>query len=133
LKTSGPGQEIWPADSVQVEVDEATIRAQSELPKCPACAAIARPNILMFDDWAWDDARTSEQFERYEAWLRRAAGRRMVAIEIGAGLAIPTVRRECEARGDLLIRINPREAETRAGGISLAMGAMEGLAAIDMA
>src|SRR5689334_1769793 len=56
------GQEIWPADAVRVEVDEATIRARSELPKCPACAAIARPNILMFDDWAWDDARASEQF-----------------------------------------------------------------------
>jgi NAD-dependent SIR2 family protein deacetylase len=125
------GQEIWPADGVEVEVDEATIRAKSELPKCPACAAIARPNILMFDDWGWDDARSSEQYERYEAWLRRVAGRRVVAIEIGAGLAIPTVRRECEARSNVLLRINPREAETPAGGISLAMGAAEALSAID--
>jgi hypothetical protein len=55
----------------------------------------------------------------------------VVAIEIGAGLAIPTVRRECEARGHVLVRINPREAETRAGGISLALGAAVALGAIE--
>jgi hypothetical protein len=54
-----------------------------------------------------------------------------VAIEMGAGLAIPTVRRECQGRARTLIRINPREPETQAGGISLPMGALEALTRID--
>src|SRR5262245_41039497 len=43
--------DVWPADGVEVEVDEATVRARSELPRCPRCGAVARPNILMFGDY----------------------------------------------------------------------------------
>ena len=50
----------------------------------------------------------------------------VVAIELGAGLAIPTVRRECEACASMLIRINPREAD-EPGGISLPLGALAAL------
>jgi NAD-dependent SIR2 family protein deacetylase len=125
------GRGIWPADDVRVEVDEATIRVQSAFPVCPDCGAIARPNILMFRDWGWDSARYIEQRARYADWLRSARGRQVVAVELGAGLAIPTVREECEARGTVLVRINPREADTPAGGIPLAMGALDALGAID--
>jgi NAD-dependent SIR2 family protein deacetylase len=125
------GQGIWPADGVRVVVDPATIRAQSELPTCPGCGAIARPNILMFGDWEWDRARYAGQHERYAEWLRRVEGKRVVAIEMGAGLAIPTVRDECETRGQVLVRINPREADTPPGGMPLAMGALAALEAID--
>ena len=58
-------------------------------------------------------------------------GRRVVAVELGAGLAIPTVRRECEHRAGVLIRINPREADTPPGGIALPFGARAALALID--
>ena len=125
------GRGIWPADGVRVEVDAATIRARSAFPTCLDCGAIARPNILMFGDWAWDRTRHAEQQGRYSAWLRRVAGRRVVAVELGAGLAIPTVRVECETRAWLLIRINPREADTPEDGIPVPMGALEALEAID--
>jgi NAD-dependent SIR2 family protein deacetylase len=125
------GRTIWPATEVQVEVDEATIRARSALPVCPRCRAIARPNILMFDDWEWDPAKHAEQLYLYRRWLYHAQGRRIVAVELGAGLSIPTVRRECEARSQVLIRINPRDATVPAGGISLPLGALEALTAID--
>jgi NAD-dependent SIR2 family protein deacetylase len=137
------GRGIWSAEDVQVEIDPDTIRAQPPFPACPDCGAIARPNILMFGDWEWDRARYEEQHTRYSRWLydiegnryarwlHRVEGRRVVAIELGAGLAIPTVRDECEARGQTLIRINPREADTPAGGISLPMGALEALSEID--
>lgn len=132
LQCSRPcGRPIWSAKGVRVEVDEATIRAQSDYPLCPYCASIARPNILMFGDWAWDEARCEEQLGRYAAWLRRVQGRRIVAVELGAGLAIPTVRVECEARGQVLIRINPREADTPSPGIPLPLGALEALVKID--
>jgi NAD-dependent SIR2 family protein deacetylase len=128
---AGCGREIWPGDDVQVEVDEATIRAVSDLPRCPACGALARPNILMFDDGEWDRLRAAEQLARYQRWLQSVHWRRVVAIELGAGLAIPTVRRECEARGQVLIRINPREPETPAGGIPIPLGARDALERID--
>lgn len=124
-------QPIWAADGVRVDVDEATIRARSEPPRCPKCQSIARPNILMFDDWDWMRDRFAEQGARYLHLLRRVNGRHVVAIEFGAGLAIPTVRHECEERGQFLIRVNPRESETPDGGISLPIGALEAIQRID--
>lgn len=130
LQCTRCAREIWAADRTVVEVNEETIRAAAPLPVCPDCGAIARPNVLMFNDGDWDSSRTDRQRERYHDWLRRIDGRRLVAIEIGAGLAIPTVRLECQDRADLLVRINPREADVSAG-ISLPLGALEALERID--
>src|SRR5439155_1166776 len=81
----------------------------------PRCACLARPNVLMFGDWGWDDARASGQRQRLEDWLQSACTRRLAIIECGAGTAIPTVRRFCEEialeSGGLLVRINVREPE----------------------
>jgi NAD-dependent SIR2 family protein deacetylase len=129
--TRNCGQEIWSADRLQVDVDDATIRARSAFPRCPSCGAIARPSILMFGDWEWDRTRYWNQQSRYATWLRRVEGRSVVAIELGAGLAIPTVRHECESQANLLIRINPREANTPPGGIALPLGALAALLEID--
>ena len=106
--TRSCGQPIWSASDVTVDVDEATIRARSEFPRCPNCSAVARPNILMFDDWEFDQSRHAVQNAEYQNWLRQVRGRRVVAIELGAGLAIPTVRSVCETESQRLIRINPR-------------------------
>lgn len=125
------GQEIWSAAEVAMEVDMQTIRARSHHPTCPACGAIARPNILMFGDWDWDESRAEDQLGRYQQWLQSVKGRRVVAIELGAGLAIPTVRIECEDAAETLIRINPHDSATRAGGIGIALGAAAALQAID--
>jgi NAD-dependent SIR2 family protein deacetylase len=122
---------IWPSGDVAIDVDGETIRARSELPRCPHCDQLSRPNILMFNDWGWRSTRSQEQFDRYLLWAERMEGQNVVAIELGAGLAIPTVRIECEERGTRLIRINPREAETGSSGISLPLGALEALQRID--
>jgi NAD-dependent SIR2 family protein deacetylase len=127
------GQVIWSSRGVRVTVDEATIRATSELPTCPNCNGLARPNILMFGDWDWIQDRAAEQCRRYRRWLEDVEGRRVVAVELGAGLAIPTVRHECEDRGQVLIRINPREPEVGPSGIPLSLGALDALQRIDAA
>lgn len=125
----GCSRKIWSAAEVVVDVDMENIRARGDLPLCPDCGALARPNILMFNDYGWDSARTSSQGELFNIW--RGRQRRVVAIELGAGMAIPTVRLCCEEIGDAVIRINPREADVSAGGIGIPLGARDALERID--
>jgi len=125
------GNPIWPTGSTEIDVDAETIRARSALPTCPRCKAVARPNILMFDDGDWDSNRARDQIGNYERWLDGVHEKRVVAVELGAGLSIPTVRNECERRADFVVRINPRDAQSPRKGVSLAMGALEGLRRIE--
>ncbi|HZZ81163.1 MAG TPA: Sir2 family NAD-dependent protein deacetylase [Gemmataceae bacterium] len=124
-------QSIWSARDTRVTVDMSTVRATSALPRCPHCNGFARPNVLMFGDWGWLADRSEKQYARYHAWLREVRGKKVVAIEMGAGLAIPTVRIECEQRATALIRVNPRDPDVPAGAISLPVGALAALSAID--
>jgi NAD-dependent SIR2 family protein deacetylase len=109
------------------------MRARPPLPACPGCGKLARPNILMFGDWGFSEARSEVQRQSFERWLRSLDGP-LAIVECGAGEAVPTVRRTCEALardGALLVRINPREAEVPKGQVSLAAGALAALQAID--
>jgi NAD-dependent SIR2 family protein deacetylase len=120
--------EIWEC-SFDVTVDPESMRAVGELPSCPNCGGLARPNILMFGDWGWVPHRSQAQLDALTEWRR--AQQRLVVIEIGAGTAVPTVRRQAElasAASGSLIRINTREPEVRHGrGVSLPAGAAEAL------
>jgi NAD-dependent SIR2 family protein deacetylase len=123
---------IWPADGWLPVVDEGECRLVSPLPRCPACGALARPNILMFGDWGWIGARSTGQHERLAQWLAPAS--RPVVIEIGAGTQVATVRRFGERFGGALIRINPADARLPAGGgVALACGAAAAIEAIGAA
>ncbi|WP_326956956.1 SIR2 family NAD-dependent protein deacylase [Amycolatopsis sp. NBC_01286] len=125
---SGCTTEIWPAD-VDVPVDTETMRALPPLPSCPRCGGLARPNILMFGDYEWVPDRSQAQLDELTTWRRTA--RDLVVVELGAGQAVPTVRRYSElasAATGALIRINPREPQIRHGrGVSIAAGALETL------
>jgi NAD-dependent SIR2 family protein deacetylase len=123
-----------PSNPQPVMVDEQTMRAVGSLPSCPQCGAIARPNILMFGDWEWDETRTGEQQQRLNLWLQEIRDARLAVVECGSGQAISTVRHFCEkasASNGTFIRINPREAGVPAGHIGIAAGALETLQAID--
>jgi NAD-dependent SIR2 family protein deacetylase len=117
----------------EIAVDEVTCRARGALPACPRCGELARPNILMFGDADFIGTRTDAQHARLNAWLAevRADGARLVVLELGAGLAVPTVRRTSESvarrLGGTLIRVNPREAETPGDGVSIELGAAEAI------
>jgi NAD-dependent SIR2 family protein deacetylase len=134
--TGGAAGGVWPADGIAVTIDESTMRAAEPLPRCPACGEVARPNILMFGDGAWLGDRTAEQESRYQRWLVGLSPRRVVVVEMGAGGAIPTVRRISErlaAKGATLVRINPREPQGPPPTISIPSGALPALFAIDAA
>lgn len=121
--------DIWPADTFAPEVDEDSCLLTGELPACPRCKRLARPNILMFDDWGWIDVRTREQRSRLDVW--RGKVERLLVLEIGAGTGIPTVRLFGESQDCPIIRINTTEAKTSADrGVSLPMSATEAMRSI---
>lgn len=125
---------IWP-NHEQIPVDETTMRA-GQIPRCPRCGGVSRPNILMFGDWSWLPERTHAQEERFQQFLDEHADRRIVVVELGAGTAIPTIRATSERIGwgyerATVVRLNPREPEIASPHIGLACGALEGLLAID--
>ena len=124
---------IWP-NAEQIEIDERTMRA-AQIPVCPHCHGVARPNILMFGDFSWLDARCRRQEERYQSFVEQSQGKRKVVIEIGAGTAIPTIRATSERIGRMpqstVIRINPREAEIFPPHLSLPCDGLTGLTALD--
>ncbi|WP_326566726.1 Sir2 family NAD-dependent protein deacetylase [Amycolatopsis rhabdoformis] len=121
--------DIWPADGTRVDLDEETMRAREPLPACPRCGGLARPNILMFGDFEWVPTRSQAQLDELTAWRREQ--RDLTVVELGAGQAVPTVRRYAElasAASGALVRINPREPQIRHGrGVSIAAGALETL------
>jgi NAD-dependent SIR2 family protein deacetylase len=114
-----------------------TLQAFGELPHCPECGAVARPNVLMFNDDAWIADRTFEQQERYTDWLAGLRGKRVVIIECGAGTAIPTIRlaaqRTAETSFATLIRVNPTPAEGDESAVVLRLPALQALTRIQQA
>ena len=126
---------VHDSDDTNFDINEDTMRATSELPRCPHCGSLSRPNILMFGDYKWNPERTEEQADRYNDWAQQQNPNKTVVIECGAGTHIPTVRVEGErwnARGARLIRINPREADTLfENQIAIPLGALDALSRIE--
>jgi NAD-dependent SIR2 family protein deacetylase len=134
LQCSRPcSHDIWEAREVTPDVDETQFRAREPLPRCPKCGALARPNVLMFNDGDWIPHRTRMQSDRFSRWLQGLSrkGSSLAAVELGAGKAVATVRMTSEAavRGGkaTLIRINPRDYDVPAGHIGIPFGAVEGI------
>jgi len=125
----------WAADGVVVDLDETTMRARAPLPSCPRCGAVARPNILMFGDSSWVPGPHAERMAAHRDWLRAQDAASMVVVELGAGTAVPTVRRHAElasAASGALIRVNVREPGVRHGrGVGIAAGARATLIALE--
>lgn len=128
-------KELWSSEGVVVSVDESTMLAEEDYPRCKNCGACARPNILMFGDLGWVREHAELQDSRYQRWLGKTESSRLAVVEIGAGTSIPSVRRESENRTradeQSLIRINIRESQSPRSAISVPYGGLEALVAID--
>lgn len=124
--SAGCTEEIWSADDFIPEVDLGACRLTSDLPACPHCGAVARPNILMFNDSEWIARRSDLQYERMRRWA--GASGKIVVIELGAGVHIPSIRRFGEASKFPLVRVNPRDCEVHGpNAVAVKAGALAGL------
>lgn len=120
---------VWSAESIQPRTNDARCEWVGDLPTCNKCRKLARPNILMFNDWVWMSSRTDNQQAAMAIWSRKPSSR--VVIELGAGVDIPTIRYTSQAQGCPVIRINTRHPQLPEGmGVSLQMGAKDALRAI---
>lgn len=117
--------DIWPAGNLVPVIDEEQCWCTTALPACPHCGGLARPNILMFADGDWLPERTTGQRAVFDLWRREV--QRPVVIEIGAGMAIASIRRFSEQLGCPLIRINLRDADVPRGHVGIESGALEAL------
>lgn len=125
--------DIWSNKEIQITVNPKTFLASEPLPKCQNCGELARPNIMMFGDWGFNEQRAFSQRAKLQSWLRKNVEDKIqiVIIEIGAGKDVATVRNfsddimnQYNAR---LIRINPRDYDGEEGTIAIPLGAQEAL------
>ena len=128
-------QALWSSADTHISIDESTMLAGNPLPACRHCDEISRPNILMFGDSNWISDRTYDQKNRLNSWLSKIPKCEIAIVEIGAGTAVPSVRRFSETivqqKQATLIRINPRESRGPDGTISIPAGGLETLQQID--
>ncbi|KAL1498728.1 hypothetical protein AB1Y20_014038 [Prymnesium parvum] len=125
------------------------VAAEAGWPRCEACGGIARPNVYLFGD--------GEMFQEEERVTRRAAYRewvegvtadlrahpelRLVVVEVGCGLRVPSVRKRgeelCAAVPPgqaCLVRINPEHGHSSMvykPDIVISTGALDALLAIE--
>lgn len=122
---NGCTTDVWSADGCEPQIDESICEMRSDIPACPRCGGVARPNILMFGDWGWQDHRSRMQALKLHAWSLNTE--RKAVVELGAGVDIPTIRLLGERQQGTLIRINPRDSKVPENGIAIPLGALDGL------
>ena len=120
---------LWSADMIDPVTDDEQCKWLGKLPTCPRCGGVARPAVLMFNDLKWVESRAVLQEQAWEAWM--SSVERLVVIELGAGVDLPSIRSISENIGSPLIRINPTHAAIpNDAGVSLSMRALRALEGI---
>ncbi|KFZ37098.1 hypothetical protein HR45_12750 [Shewanella mangrovi] len=117
-------------ENLPFRVEENAFNFNGALPRCLSCGGYARPNILMFDDFYWNETRVRRQAAEFLRWIEEIEARRksLVVVEIGAGKAIPRIREKSESMNVPIIRINPNIDDAKVKfGISVPVGALEAL------
>ena len=127
------GEPVWQA-VLTPQVDPTTMRAVGALPSCAGCGGPARPNVLLFGgDVVWDATRSDAQQAAVVELLDQVVGDDVVVLEVGAGTALPTLRRIGaslqHSHGATLVRVNRDEPEGD-GALPLRGGAAEVLSAL---
>lgn len=133
---------VWRLDpEFRFEVDKKTMLAndKSKWPTDPKSGTYARPCILMFNDWNWNNPH-DKRFSRWNQSIQKVQSEfenvKVVCLEIGCGMRVPTIRNMSQQfikrTGGTLIRINPDKSalETYYGEVDSVMIKSTGLAAL---
>lgn len=125
--------DLWLND-IDFRIDEKSMRSR-DIPICPKCDGIARPNILLLNDFTWISQLANDQFRRFEEFLASYEKKKLVILEIGVSAdseaisnVVEKVRSESKAK---VIRINPHNANLGAPHVELVDTALNALQAID--
>jgi len=108
-------RDTWPTPNIEIDMEKFAVK---ELPKCPKCGGNCRPNIYLFGDWFWVNTKSTSQLIKYIKWTKEATTKytNIIAIEIGAGNTIATIRQASEKFVQdkyPLIRINPYDCSVK--------------------
>ncbi|MCU0447281.1 MAG: hypothetical protein MUE85_20490 [Microscillaceae bacterium] len=103
---------VWQEDySIYAEVN----LDEMNLPQCPNCGKLVRPNVYIFQDKTFVPTRVRAQKNRLEDFLTIHQNKKIVVLEIGAGAVVKTIRhwtnrliRDYQAQ---VIRINPNAGD----------------------
>lgn len=120
---------------LNLDIDLDTMRVVGDLPSCPNCGRMIRPNVLMFNDWSFNDGTPKEQFNKFQSWMNTLPQEKLAILEIGVGTKIPVVRIQCEILSFFMgvpnIRINLNECNTNNNNICLQMKSIDALTKLD--
>lgn len=61
---------------------------------CPTCQGDTRPNVMFFGDYDFNTSVASKQQDNYAVYRSRLMGKKAVALEIGAGITVATIRNQ---------------------------------------
>lgn len=105
-------------------------------PTCPHSHVLARPNVYMFRDATYLPTHSKEQDARFQVFLERNKGKKMIVFEIGSGPHVQTVRMKTRMLkndfGAKIVRINPKDFKVDEPHIGIAKGALKALQEIEM-
>lgn len=126
---------VWtPPASTKFDVDPNKLECACELPRC-SCGAIARPNIMMFNDFGFNTTETKAQEVAFNKFMHMydKGDTKIAVVEFGAGTAIPSIRMMGEfihskVPGATLVRVNPAESQGPKGIVSIPKGALAAVA-----
>jgi len=85
----------------------------SNMPYCPHCSSLLRPNVLMFGDWEYVDHM--HHYHNFSAFLEDTPTPDVIFL-VGSSSEIPTndyIAQKLQARGSKVVTINPDESSTR--------------------
>lgn len=123
------GNAVWSSDDWYPEVDSNTGLLASEPPKCIICGGHARPNVMMFSDFQFNDTIVDKQLSKFIPWYGELQN--PLVIEVGAGIAVQTIRYMASQLASRIIRVNPTHSAVYGkDDISIPLAALEGITAI---
>lgn len=125
--------EIWD-NNPQFDPESLQLK-MGDLPHCPYCGALARPNVLIFKDKTFVSERVIQQKAAHKKFISQYQDSNILIIEIGVGMKIKTIRRYTDqftaSKNARVIRINPDFAEVESPHVGLPFKALDTLAYLD--